>query len=387
MNLGKYTRRDLLGLAALALGGARASGTPPKRVLVGIGLLGGNDSNNLVVPLDPRTYKAYANGRGELALPVSSLIPVRSARLKSTFGLPKDAPELAGLYRRKALAVVANVGDVLRPTTKTEYYADWLSGMAEDAGSHIASSKMQFLAGGWVVPRWWSGLLKESAETFDKEVFKFGNGMTAAWEDSSRIAGARLDNPTLLKAVDSVRIRTNFPGSGIGGELLRAVKLAYAGADLGVENQIVTCVMSGWNTHEYEMEWLARLYGELSQALSAFYDATVELGMERQVTAFTWSEFNRALAPNDTHGAEHGFGGHQLVVGGSVAGGEIYGTFPSLELRGPDDVSGHGSWLPSTSTVQYAATFANWFGLSAEEQKALWPTLASFRVTNLGFLK
>jgi uncharacterized protein (DUF1501 family) len=383
----KHTRRDLLGLAGLALGCARASGAPLQRVLVGIGLLGGNDSNNLVVPLDPRKYKAYSAGRGELALPVSALLPVQSARLKSTFGLPKDAPELAALYRRKALAVVANVGDVLRPISKTEYFADWQAGLFEDAGSHIASSKMQFLAGGWVVPRWWSGLLKESAETFDKQVFKFRNGMTVAWEDDSRIAGARLDNPTLLKAVDSVQVRTNFPGTGIGEELLRAVKLAYSGADLGVENQLITCVMSGWNTQEYEMEWLARLYGELSQALSAFYDATVELGIERQVTAFTWSEFNRALAPNDTHGAEHGFGGHQLVVGGSVAGGEIYGAFPSLELRGPDDVSGHGSWLPSTSTVQYAATLASWFGLSAEEQQALWPTLASFRVTNLGFLK
>jgi uncharacterized protein (DUF1501 family) len=246
---------------------------------------------------------------------------------------------------------------------------------------------MQFLAGGWVVPRWWSGLLKESAEAFDKEVFKFHNGLTVAWEDGSRIAGARLDNPTLLKAVDSVQIRTRFPGTGIGEELLRAVKLAQAGADLGLESQLITCVMSGWNTHEYEMEWLARLYGELSQALAAFYDATVELGMERQVTAFTWSEFNRTLAPNDTHGAEHGFGGHQLVVGGSVAGGEIYGTFPSFQLRGPDDVSGHGSWLPSTSTIQFAATLANWFGLSAEERKTLWPTLGDFRVTNLGFLK
>jgi uncharacterized protein (DUF1501 family) len=246
---------------------------------------------------------------------------------------------------------------------------------------------MQFLAGGWVVPGWWSGLLKESAEAFEKKVFKFRNSMTVACEDDSRIAGARIDNPTLLKAVDSVQIRTHFPGTGIGEELLRAAKLAYVGADLGMENQLITCVMSGWNTHEYEMEWLARSYSELSQALSALYDATVELGMERQVTAFTWSEFNRTLAPNDTHGTEHGFGGHQLVLGGSVAGGEIYGTFPSFELRGPDDVSGHGSWLPSTSTIQFAATLASWFGLSPEEQKALWPTLGSFRVTNLGFLR
>jgi hypothetical protein len=63
MGSGKHTRRDVLALAALAMGGARASGEAGKRVLVGIALLGGNDSNNLVVPLDAPKYKVYADGR------------------------------------------------------------------------------------------------------------------------------------------------------------------------------------------------------------------------------------------------------------------------------------------------------------------------------------
>ena len=322
----------MLALAALAMGGARASGGAGKRVLVGIALLGGNDSNNLVVPLDAPKYKVYADGRGELALPVSSLLPIPSVRLKSAFGLPKEAPELAALYRAKALAVVANVGDLSRPITKTDYFAHSDDAVAPDASSHIASSKMQFLAGGWVVPRWWSELLKESAETFEKEVFKFRNGMTMAPEDGSRIAGARIDNPTLRSAIDSLEVRTVFPRTGIGEQLLDALKLARAGADLGMGSQIVTCVMSGWNTHEFEMDRNAKMYGDLSRALSALYEATVELRMDHRVTAFTWSEFNRALAPNQTHGTAHGWGGHQLVLGGSVAGGEIYGTFPSFEL-------------------------------------------------------
>jgi hypothetical protein len=66
---------------------------------------------------------------------------------------------------------------------------------------------------------------------FDKEIFKFRKGMTVACEDGSRIAGARLDNPTLLKATDSVQVRTSFPDTGIGEELLRAVKWLTRGAE------------------------------------------------------------------------------------------------------------------------------------------------------------
>src|SRR4029077_19577976 len=116
----------------------------------------------------------------------------------------------------------------------------------------------------------------------------------------------------LVSALNSVVVRTPFAKTGIAKELLQAVKMAQAGANLGLGNQMITCVMSGWDTHENELQRNAQLYTDLSQALNSFYRATVELGISHEVTAFTWSEFNRALAPNTTHGTAHGWGGHQM---------------------------------------------------------------------------
>jgi uncharacterized protein (DUF1501 family) len=246
---------------------------------------------------------------------------------------------------------------------------------------------MQFLPGGWVTPRWWSNLLKQTPEAFAEQAFKFSDGLTASSSYGSWINGARLDNPELKSAINSVVVQTPFPQTGIGDQLLRAVKLAQAGANMGLGNQLITCVMSGWDTHNNEMQRTAKLYADLSQALLAFYTATQELRITQNVTAFTWSEFNRAFAANNTHGTEHGWGGHQLVLGGAVAGGEIYGTFPSFELGGPDDVSGNGTWIPTTSTTQFAATLAHWFGLSASHQRSEFPALANFEKSNLGFFK
>ena len=66
------TRRSLLtalagaSLAEFALPILRGQGVTGNRTLVCIYHLDGNDSNNMVVPLDSGRYGAYARARGEL---------------------------------------------------------------------------------------------------------------------------------------------------------------------------------------------------------------------------------------------------------------------------------------------------------------------------------
>ena len=57
-----------------------------------------------------------------------------------------------------------------------------------------------------------------------------------------------------------------------------------------------------------------------------------------------------------------------------------------LALGGPDDADTRGRWIPTTSVEQYAATLANWYGLSASDFPAVFPLLDRFPVTNLGFM-
>jgi uncharacterized protein (DUF1501 family) len=119
--------------------------------------------------------------------------------------------------------------------------------------------------------------------------------------------------------------------------------------------------------------------------MSAFYVATVELGVAPQVTTFTLSDFGRTLRPN-TDGTDHGWGSHQLIIGGAVRGGDFYGTFPTLDVAGPDSTDEEGRWIPTTAVDQYAATLASWFGVSASDTTVVVPNIGRFAKTNLGFL-
>jgi uncharacterized protein (DUF1501 family) len=153
-----------------------------------------------------------------------------------------------------------------------------------------------------------------------------------------------------------------------------------------MSRQIFFCSLSGWDTHSVQLPTQERLYSELSPALSAFYSATEELGISSDVTTFTESEFGRTFQPSSGNGTDHAWGNHQLVMGGAVRGGAMYGRYPDMDLGGSDDAGSRGVWIPTTSLDQYGATLASWFGLPESRLAAVFPNLANFTSRNLGFL-
>ena len=107
------------------------------------------------------------------------------------------------------------------------------------------------------------------------------------------------------------------------------------------------------------------------------------MGIGHEVTTFTGSDFGRTFNSNGD-GSDHGWGGHQIIVGDAVAGGDIHGQVPELRLGSALD-TGRGRFIPTTSVDQYAATLARWFG--ADDIATVMPNIGSFASADVGFMR
>ena len=151
--------------------------------------------------------------------------------------------------------------------------------------------------------------------------------------------------------------------------------------------------LGGWDTHASQVDNAtptsgthAALFSQISEAVSAFYDATIELGAEKQVTLFTASDFGRTYRSNGD-GSDHGWGSMHFMLGGAVKGRRFYGVPPIVASNGQDDV-GQGRLLPTTSVDQYAATLGKWFGLTEAQLLGALPNLSNYAqaTRDIGFM-
>ena len=444
-----FSRRELIRLGTASVGTlalrqfglmpALAQNTADYRALVCVFLFGGNDSNNTVVPTDDASYKAYQSARGVLAVPTSAMAPVTSVS-GAPYGFHILLKELAGLFSTKELAVVANVGSLVQPVTRAIYQApqppvpanlfshldqqsQWQSSIGQEnsvtgwagrAADYIAAQKINSTSFPTVVSL--SGNVLEGVGAHTQSIaLNAGGSLQLASFNSSAPAQARLNAMTnllntnsgvaLVQAANHVLsmtmedakqlanalgkatpLKTTFPGTNLGAQLKQVAQIIQAQSLLGMSRQIFFCSLGGFDTHTGELGTLNGLYPQVSQALLAFYNATQELGVADKVTTFTESDFNRTFQPTSGDGSDHAWGGHHLVLGGAVQGGQIYGKFPTFQLGGPDDTDVRGRWIPTTSIDQYGATLCSWFGIPASALPTVFPNLANFGTANLGFL-
>ena len=191
----------------------------------------------------------------------------------------------------------------------------------------------------------------------------------------------------ILSGASSVAAAFGTQNTGIANQLKQVAKLIEHRAELGSPTrQIFFVSHGGYDTHSNQIAVQDNLLAQLSPALTAFYNATAALGVANNVTSFTLSDFSRTLRPANG-GSDHAYGGHHLVIGGAVNGQATYGTFPTLALGGPDDVSTQGRWLPTTSVDQYGATLARWMGVQPAELAGVFPNIANFTNRDLGFMQ
>jgi len=215
---------------------------------------------------------------------------------------------------------------------------------------------------------------------------------------TSRTTQQAVDIGRLLNS--DVSLGTVFPNTTLGNQLkqvAKVIKFNAATPALGLTRQIFFCQLGGFDTHQNQVATQASLLQQVSQAVAAFYQSTVELGMDQQVTTFTLSDFGRTLQPAGTGsgvvGSDHAWGSHHFVVGGAVRGGDFFGVpgpngsvFPVLQLNGPSDTDNRGRWIPTASVEQYAATLASWYGVGPADIPVVFPNIGRFPVSDLGFM-
>lgn len=228
--------------------------------------------------------------------------------------------------------------------------------------------------------------------------------------DADKMASATLLRGAAMKAdqaVENARELANlptvgsFPNTSLGNQLMRVAqltKLNRQSPTLGLNRQLFFCQLGGFDTHANQAQGAAptagahaNLWAQVSNAMKAFYDETVAQGIESNVVTFTLSDFARTFKPNGNLGTDHGWGGHQFVMGGAVRGGDFYGRFPPLVLGDMQDTDSgggaRGRWIPTSAVDQYGATLAAWYGVSStDDLRAVFPNLARFSTPNLGFL-
>lgn len=405
------------------------------RALVCLFLYGGNDANNMIIPHDTAGYSNYVAARGTLALPQSSLLPLPAGDGRD-FALHPSMPELQSLFNSGKAAIITNVGTLVAPVTRAQYLAGcaavppqlfshndqsvqwqtsvpdqllltgWGGRTADLLQSLNANSKISmaisiagtntFEVGNSVIPYQLSSAGSIALAGFNGttnanirlQAFKdllaqpHHNLFEQAYADTVNRSIA--DNDLLTTALTGVNLQTIFPTSDLGQQLNMVAKMIAARSNLSMNRQIFFCSVDGYDTHGDQLSGQASLLQELSQALNAFYNATVEMGIASEVTTFTASDFGRTY-PTNGSGSDHGWGNHQIVLGGDVVGARLYGTFPTLAVNGPDD-TGQGRWIPTTSVDEYSATMAGWFGLPSSELPTVFPNIGRFASPNLGFL-
>lgn len=517
MSHGIHTRRQLLriggGLSMLgaaapfaaqlaAAGAAVSQSAPDYKALVCVFMFGGNDANNMVLATDQDSWTRYFSARNTGVDPIALMpvgtaptavgatnpltgrvataaspdawggvlpivprtiqaVPAGTNASTRTFGLHPHMGPAKTVFDAGRLAVVANIGTLVRPVTRAQYEArsvalptnlfshndqqsTWQAGRTEGAQRGWGGSFSDLLTGMNGTNALFTAVSTAGNAVFlsgqDVVQYQMSTGAQPAVVINSQ-AGTSLFGSTVApsRVRDIIRdtssaslfaadyatttgrsigaagsLNTVFTSSAVTSvpavpayrnpitgatetntlavQLQTVARMIAAAPTLGVKRQVFFVSIGGWDSHDVQNTAQPNNLSKVANALAYFDEVLGNLGgvnMREAVTTFTASDFSRTFTTNGD-GTDHAWGGHHLVMGGSVRGGDIYGQFPTVGIdqgtafRNPDMTQAH--MIPTTSVDQYAATFGRWMGVSETNLDLIFPNLRNMVTRGLGFL-
>jgi len=124
--------------------------------------------------------------------------------------------------------------------------------------------------------------------------------------------------------------------------------------------------LGSWDHHNKMKDGLRSQLRALNYGLELFVKQAKSDGYWDDVAVVIASDFGRTFTPNSNDGTDHGWGGHYMILGGDVKGGQILGEYPSdLTPDGPL-VDDHGRFLPTTSWDSIWNGIVEWTGVIDE---------------------
>jgi len=416
-SLGSLTfLNTLLNLKALNASCSLQNNFDDYKALVCFLLPGGNDSFNMLVPTGPTAYNEYAATRGTIALPSSSILPLDNV----PFGINGAMTEVKDLFNANKLSFISNVGTLIQPNITSSNYLTALK------PSQLFSHNDQMMQwqnaiydkthlkgwGGRMADLIYQGNANQNVSMnislSGSNIFQTGQSvveMTTKYNKANTINQYKPNTSSTsfqlrTNAIDSMLAQTHADifkktyNSTIKRSIEMAVELNEQVFDyyeqnawpcnisgtsrmatiakiisrqsaLGFNRQIFFVQHGGWDLHDDGIGRHAELLGGLSKELSDFNECLEAIGKQNEVLTFTMSEFGRTLTSNG-NGTDHGWGGNVMVMGGPnvINGGQIFGTYPSLAAGTTQIAEDRSIVIPTTSTDEYFAELARWFGLS-----------------------
>ncbi len=381
----EFLKNGMMGatLTILAPRLASAATARPRRVLVCVQLVGGNDPLNTLVPYADNRYRAL---RPTLAIGEHDVLPV-----SGRFGFHPSLAPLLPLYRRKALALVQGVG--FPSLDRSHFRSQEVWQTADESCGHDRRQRL-----GWIGRYADLYLAREAAplslvamthrmppemmagkgraavlgefDTFagrplqneDPRFLAALHGMYATQHARPEVEAVRAHGALLLAALNEIpgslhaATAQPYPQSPLGEALGRTA--ALLAAPLGTVAVLIT--VGGFDTHSRQDTRHAPLLANFASALAAFHQDLTARSINDRVTVLAWSEFGRRAHENASRGTDHGKGGLVFLLGDPVNGG-LHGEPPNLAALEDGDLA-----APIDFRSIYASIVEEWFGHDAE---------------------
>ena len=405
---------------------------------------GGNDSFNMLLPKGNAEYNEYANTRSNLALSQEDILQLNGMNYGKTLGVNPSMSGVQQLYNDKKLSFLSNVGTLVRPVNKLEFENDsvplpiglfshsdqishWETGRPDSRanlgwGGRLADMIQSCNSNDGIsmnISMSGNNLFQAGANilefTLSPGDFSFGIDGYQNSNDYNQMRTQLIDQilaqpyedkfkKTYIDVIknsletqkdfqealnEGTPLSTEFSNNSVSQSFKTIAEIISARDVLGFKRQIFFIRYGGWDHHD---ELIDRQSGQLSvvsNGFSQFANALDELNMFDNVVTFSMSEFARTLTSNG-NGSDHAWGGNVMMMGGDVNGGNVFGSYPSLEVGNNLEI-GRGRIIPTTSNDEYFAELALWLGVSPADLPTIFPNIGHFYNTSssnmpIGFL-